>query len=77
MSEVGDSGPTSDMAGTSLVSHEPTFGALQTTSQFGTHVTSVDVVEGINARCTSLATIWALSVPTAGVILLVSLMQLR
>ncbi len=58
-------------------SHEPTFGARQTTSQFGTHVTSVDVVERINACCTSLATIWALSVATAGVILLVSLMQLR
>ncbi len=47
------------------------------TSQFGTHVTSVDVVERINAYCTSWATILALSVPTAGVILLVSLMQLR
>ena len=45
--------------------------------QFGTHVTSVDVVKRINACCTSLATIWALSVPSAGVILLVSLMQLR
>ncbi len=59
------------------LSREPTLGARQTTSQFGTHVTSVDVVERINACCTSLATIWALSVPTAGVILLVSLMQLR
>ena len=49
----------------------------QTTSQFGAHVTSVDVVERINACCTSLAAIWALSAPTAGVILLVSLMQLR
>ncbi len=36
-------------------SHEPTFGARQTTSQFGTHVASVDVVERINACCTSLA----------------------
>ncbi len=34
-------------------------------------------VERINACCTSLAPIWALIVPTAGVILLVLLMQLR
>jgi hypothetical protein len=40
-------------------------------------VASVDVVERINACCTSLARIWALSVLTAGVFLLVSLMQLR
>ncbi len=46
-------------------------------SYVGTHVTSVDVVERINACFTSLATIWALSVPTAGVILLASLLQSR
>ncbi len=63
------------MVGESVVSHEPTFGARQTTSQFGTQLTLVVVVEPINACCTSLATIWALSVPTAGVILLVLLMQ--
>lgn len=74
---LGYTGSDPGMARTSLLSHEPTFWARQTTSQFGTHVTSVDVVERINACCTSLATIWALSVPTAGVILLVSLMQLR